>query len=56
MAKSKQEYSDKDIKAFEKIISKTPKIKNGQGYTDKDLKAFEKIVSSKNKIETETKT
>jgi len=52
---SKQEYSDKDIKAFEKIISKTPKIKNGQGYTDKDLKAFEKIVSSKNKIESETK-
>ena len=53
--KSKQEYSDKDIKAFEKIISKTPKIKNGQGYTDKDLKAFEKIVSSKNKIESEIK-
>ena len=53
--KSKQDYSDKDIKAFEKIISKTPKIKNGQGYTDKDLKAFEKIVSSKNKIESEIK-
>ena len=53
--KSKQEYSDKDIKAFEKIISKTPKMKNGQGYTDKDLKAFEKIVSSKNNIESETK-
>jgi len=53
--KSKQEYSDKDIKAFEKIISKTPKMKNGQGYTDKDLKAFEKIVSSKNKIESEKK-
>ena len=53
--KSKQEYSNKDIKAFEKIISKTPKMKNGQGYTDKDLKAFEKIVSSKNKIESETK-
>ncbi len=54
--KSKQKYSDKDIKAFEKIISKTPKMKNGQGYTDKDLKAFEKIVSSKNKVESETKT
>jgi len=53
--KSKQKYSDKDIKAFEKIISKTPKMKNGQGYTDKDLKAFEKIVSSKNKIESEKK-
>ena len=44
-----QEYSDKDIKAFEKIIEKTPKSKNGQGYTAKDLKAFDNIVSSKDK-------
>jgi len=29
-AKSKQEYSDKDVKAFEKIIAKTPKSKNGR--------------------------
>ena len=36
-AKSKQEYSNKDVKAFEEIIAKTPKSKNGQGYTDKDL-------------------
>jgi len=55
-AKAKQEYSDKDLKAFEKIISKTPKMKNDQGYTAKDLKAFENIVSSKNKIESEIKT
>ena len=55
-AKAKQEYSDKDLKAFEKIISKTPKMKNDQGYTTKDLKAFENIVSSKNKIESEIKT
>jgi len=48
-AKSKQEYSDKDVKAFEKIIAKTPKSKNGQGYTEKDLKAFDNIVSSKDK-------
>jgi len=54
--KTKQEYSDKDLKAFEKIISKTPKMKNDQGYTAKDLKAFENIVSSKNKIESEIKT
>ena len=54
--KAKQEYSDKDLKAFEKIISKTPKMKNDQGYTAKDLKAFENIVSSKNKIESEIKT
>ena len=54
--KTKQEYSDKDLKAFEKIISKTPKMKNDQGYTTKDLKAFENIVSSKNKIESEIKT
>ena len=47
--KIKQEYSDKDVKAFEKIIAKTPKSKNGQGYTEKDLKAFDNIVSSKNK-------
>ncbi len=46
---NKQKYSDKDVKAFEKIISKTPKIKNGQDYTEKDLKEFENIVSSKNK-------
>ena len=50
--KNKQVYNDKDVKAFEKIIAKTPKSKNGQGYTDKDLKAFESIVSSKTKIET----
>ena len=54
--KIKQEYSDKDLKAFEKIISKTPKMKNGQSYTAKDLKAFENIVSSKNKMESEIKT
>ena len=55
-AKSKQEYSDKDVKAFEKIIAKTPKSKNGQGYTEKDLEAFDNIVSSKDKKkETEIK-
>ena len=54
--KSKQEYSDKDVKAFEKIIAKTPKNKNGQGYTEKDLEAFDNIVSSKDKKkETEIK-
>ena len=47
--KINQEYSDKDVKAFEKIIAKTPKVKNGQDYTEKDLKAFEDIVSSKAK-------
>jgi len=56
-AKSKQEYSDKDVKAFEKIIAKTPKSKNGQDYTEKDLKAFDNIVSSKDKkTKTEVKT
>ena len=55
--KIKQEYSDKDVKAFEKIIAKTPKSKNGQDYTEKDLKAFDNIVSSKDKkTETEVKT
>jgi len=55
--KINQEYSDKDVKAFEKIIAKTPKSKNGQGYTDKDLKAFDNIVSSKDKkSKTELKT
>ena len=53
-AKSKQEYSDKDVKAFEKIISKTPKSKNGQDYTEKDLKAFDNIFSLKDK-KSETK-
>ena len=58
--KINQEYSDKDVKAFEKIVAKTPKIKNGQDYTEKDLKAFEKIVYSKDKkaqaeIKTEVK-
>jgi len=48
-SKVNQKYNDKDVKAFEKIIAKTPKSKNGQGYTDKDLKAFENIVSSKTK-------
>ena len=55
--KINQEYSDKDVKAFEKIIAKTPKSKNGQAYTDKDLKAFDNIVSSKDKkSKTELKT
>jgi len=55
--KNKQEYSDKDVKAFEKIIAETPKSKNGQGYTEKDLKAFDNIVSSKDKKpETKFKT
>ena len=55
--KINQEYSDKDVKAFEKIIAKTPKIKNGQDYTEKDLKTFENIVSSKSKkAQTELKT
>jgi len=55
--KINQEYSDKDVKAFEKIIAKTPKIKNGQDYTEKDLKAFENIVSSKDKkTQAEVKT
>ena len=55
--KINQEYSDKDVKAFEKIIAKTPKSKNGQDYTEKDLKAFDNIVSSKDKKkETEVKT
>ena len=58
--KINQEYSDKDVKAFEKIIAKTPKSKNAQGYTEKDLKTFDNIVSSKNKkkeskIKTEVK-
>ena len=52
-----QEYSDKDMKVFEKIIAETPKSKNGQGYTEKDLKAFDNIVSSKDKKpKTELKT
>ena len=55
--KINQEYSDKDVKAFEKIIAKTPKVKNGQDYTEKDLKAFENIVSSKDKkAQAEVKT
>jgi len=55
--KINQEYSDKDVKAFEKIIAKTPKIKNGQDYTEKDLKTFENIVSSKDKkVQPEVKT
>ena len=55
--KTKQKYSDKDVKAFEKIIAKTPKNKNGQGYTEKDLKAFDNIFSSRHKkTEIEVKT
>ena len=55
--KTKQKYSDKDVKAFEKIIAKTPKSKNGQSYTEKDLKAFDNIFSSKHKKkEIEVKT
>ena len=55
--RGKQEYSDKDMKVFEKIIAETPKSKNGQGYTEKDLKAFDNIVSSKDKKpKTELKT
>jgi len=41
--KINQEYSDKDVKAFEKIIAKTPKVKNGQDYTEKDKNVPGKI-------------
>ena len=55
--KINQEYTEKDVKAFDKIIAKTPKSKNGQGYTDKDLKTFDNIISSKDKkLETQLKT
>ena len=43
-------YTDRDVKAFDKIISKTPKKSNGQNYSDKDIKAFEKITSPKEQI------
>ena len=55
--KINQKYTEKDVKAFDKIIAKTPKSKNGQGYTDKDLKTFDNIISSKGKkLETQLKT
>ena len=55
--KTKQEYSEEDIKKFQKIISKTPHIKNNQGYTDNDIKAFENIVSlKKSKIKPKVKS
>ena len=38
-------YTAKDVKAFENIISKSQIKTNGQNYTQKDLKAFEKIIS-----------
>ena len=43
-------YTEKDVKAFENIISKAPKKSNGQNYSEKDLKAFENIVSPKKEV------
>ena len=49
-------YTDKDVQAFENIISNTKKIINGQNYTEKDLKAFKNIVSPKDEIKEIPKT
>ena len=49
-------YTDKDVKAFENIISKSQIKTNGQNYTKKDLKAFEKIISPKEEINKTSKT
>ena len=49
-------YTDKDIQAFENIISNTKKRINGQNYTEKDLKAFKNIVSPKDEIKEIPKT
>ena len=49
-------YTDKDVQAFENIISNTKKRINGQNYTEKDLKAFENIVSPKDEIKEIPKT
>ena len=49
-------YTDKDVKAFENIISKSQIKTNGQNYTQKDLKAFEKIISPKEEINKTSKT
>ena len=43
-------YTEKDVKAFESIISKAPKKSNGQNYSEKDLKAFENIVYPKKEV------
>ena len=43
-------YTEKDVKAFENIISKAPKKSNGQNYSEKDLKAFENIVYPKKEV------
>ena len=49
-------YTDKDVQAFENIISNTKKRINGQNYTEKDLKAFKNIVSPKDEIKEIPKT
>ena len=49
-------YTAKDVKAFENIISKSQIKTNGQNYTQKDLKAFEKIISPKDEINKTSKT
>ena len=49
-------YTAKDVKAFENIISKSQIKTNGQNYTQKDLKAFEKIISPKEEINKTSKT
>ena len=49
-------YTEKDVQAFENIISKAPKKSNGQNYSEKDLKAFENIVSPKKEVKEIPKT
>ena len=49
-------YTDKDVQAFENIIFNTKKRINGQNYTEKDLKAFKNIVSPKDEIKEIPKT
>ena len=42
-----QKYTDKDVQAFEKIVTKSPNDKNSLIYTNKDLEAFKKIITKK---------
>jgi len=42
-----QKYTDKDVRAFEKIVAKSPNDKNSLVYTNKDLEAFKKIITKK---------
>ena len=49
-----QKYTEKDVMAFQKIASQSPKDRSSKLYTEKDFKAFKNILSKNNEADKKT--